>query len=138
MKTIALLLLLSVNAFAVTDREIVAAVLVAEAGCDGEVGLRCVMEVVNTRSFQRGLSHVQVVKQRKQFSVLNGVSPSALVAKSSQHRLWPVALWIASNPVTTRYTGGANHFESVHFKTPRWAHGRTEVAIVGQHRFFHL
>lgn len=135
MKSIILTLLLAANAFAVTDREIVAAVLVAEAGIDGERGLICVMEVVNTRSIERRLSHVAVVRQRKQFSVLNGVTPAALVAKSSKHRLWPVALRIAGSPVTTNYTRGATHFESVHFKVPSWGKSGTEVAIVGRHRF---
>lgn len=135
MKTIILLLLLASNAFAVTDREVVAAVLVAEAGIDGEKGLLCVYEVINTRAAIRKLSNVAVVRQRKQFSVLNGVTPAALVAKSSKHPLWPVALRIAGSPVTTNYTHGATHFESVHFKVPSWGKSGTEVATVGRHRF---
>jgi len=139
MKNIIILILaFASNALAVTDRELVAAVLVAEAGVDGQRGLLCVYEVIATRSVERGLSHGDVVRQRKQFSVLNGVTPSELVAKASQNRLWPVALRIASNPVGTNYTRGANHFESTAFRTPRWARGRTEVAIIGRHRFFHL
>lgn len=133
-----LLMVAPVAAATHTDTELVAAVLIGEAGIDREPGLIAVMEVVNTRATRAGCSHAAVVKKPKQFSCLNGVSTAKLVAESRKHPLWLAAMHIAGNPVTTSYTRGATHFESVHFPTPRWAHGRAVVAVVGRHKFYRL
>jgi len=133
---IILLLAASLSAKAYTEAELVAAVLVGEAGIDGRAGLCCVREVVATRSAQRGLTEAQVVTQRLQFSCLNGVKRADLVAKSRKHPLWAYALWLAENPVVTNYTKGATHFDSVHFRKPSWAAGLTPVAVVLHHRFY--
>ena len=138
MKAIAAAWLVFVCSTLASDTELVAAVLVSEAGIDREPGMIAVMEVVNTRATIRGSSHADVVRRPMQFSCLNGVKESDLIAKAKLHRMWGAAMLIASSPGTTHSTRGATHYESIHFKTPKWAKGKPVVAVVGRHKFYKL
>lgn len=128
--------------FAQNARELVAAVLVAEAGGEGTNGLSAVAEVIARRMALDGKTPSQVVRQPKQFSVLNGKTPAKLWAKSSGHPLYSYALWLAdvlaSQPEALPHaTGGADHFTRSDEK-PYWARGKRPVAVIGNHSFYRL
>lgn len=131
-----------VPASAQTARELVAAVLIAEAGGEGTNGLSGVAEVIRNRVVLEGRTPVQVVQRRRQFSVLNGVTPAKLWEKSARHPLYPYALHLsdllASRPdALPNATGGADHFTRSDEK-PYWAKGKRPVAVIKNHSFYRL
>lgn len=106
--------------------------LIAEAGGEKKIGMECVLEVIHTRAQQMRRTHYQVVTRPKQFSVLNGTTPQALVAKAKRHPHWTLALRLAINPVRTRWTNGANHYHEKSVN-PGWPN---RVVKVGKHLFY--
>lgn len=137
MKLIVLMFTL-VCAHAQTDAEVVAAVLIAEAGGEGTAGLVAVREVIQTRSAERRQSERAVVTARWQFSCLNGTTPASLVERARRHPRWNEALTLASAPSTSQSARGANHYHSRHIQPPAWAVGRAPDVRVGNHLFYHL
>jgi len=121
------------------SQEIVAAVLIAEAGGEGVQGMEAVYEIINNRSVRGKKSYEDVVTQPAQFSCLNGVTTDDLIAKSKQHPRWEQALQMVKSPPTTRYANGATHYYANWIKkTPKWAVGKTPVATLGKHLFFRI
>ena len=119
--------------------EVVAAVLVAEAGGERDAvrSMRAVREVIQTRAGQQRRSEVAVVTARLQFSCLNGTTPAQLVARARQHPRWPAALELARAPVPVASVGQADHYHALTVR-PVWASGQRPVAVVGNHAFFRL
>lgn len=122
-------------------QEVLAAVLLAEARGEGEIGMRAVAEVVRRRADTLGVSMLAVLKPGA-FSSLNGTDRDALLRQFHRHRLFPKALNIArlayNRPEELGdLTRGANHF--THKKErPYWSAGHQPVAIIGNHAFYRL
>jgi len=143
MKLFVLIVLCCVCAQAQTwSDKVIAAVLVGEAGNQGERGLRAVAEVIRERSQQSGQTPLQVVRVRRAFSCFNGTTAEALVRKHSRSRSYPVALSIAkqisSDPAGLgNQTKGATHFTRKD-ENPFWARGHKPVVVIGDHAFYRL
>lgn len=118
-----------------TNALITAACLILEAGGEGTKGMESVLEVVHTRA--QALTLGAVVLQRKQFSAFNGISWQEAVARARRHARWDEALKLASEPVKTDWTRGADHYCTTRI-SPYWAKGRTPVAVIGNHKFYRL
>ncbi len=124
------------------EEKAVAAVIVAEAGNQGERGMTAVGEVIHQRKKESGISILEVLKKRRAFSCLNETTLDALVRKFEGTEEFMVALRIAEK-VCRRpeqlpgITHRANHFTRTDEK-PYWARGKIPVAVIGQHSFYRL
>jgi spore germination cell wall hydrolase CwlJ-like protein len=125
------------------DERLVAAVLMAEARGEGNVGMTAVGEVIANRARKRQKHPGVVVQEAYQFSPLNRTKPHELVSRYEKMPLYRQALRIANTVIQTPaklpgLTAGADHFDDLRAPTPRWARGRRPVAVVGGHRFWLL
>ncbi|MBI1853559.1 MAG: cell wall hydrolase [Planctomycetes bacterium] len=124
------------------EQEAIAAVLIAEAGGEGRVGMEAVAEVILNRSIAARISLFDVVTKPKQFSCLNRTTIERLIDKSKCHSRFADALEIvrqmAFHPDDfPRRTRGADHF-SRKDEQPWWARGRIPIAVIGNHAFYRL
>lgn len=119
--------------------EVVAAVLVAEAGGERDAArsMKAVREVIQMRAYEQKRTEVAIATAPKQFSCLNRITPARLVAISRQHPRWTEAVRLASAPVKQATVWHATHYHSVTVR-PSWAAGQRPVAIVGSHAFYRL
>jgi N-acetylmuramoyl-L-alanine amidase len=122
-------------------QEVLAAVLLAEARGEGEVGMRAVAEVVRRRADAKGVSMLSVLKPGA-FSSLNGTDRDALLRRFHGHALFPKALAIAriayNRPEALGdLTRGANHFTHKR-ERPYWSAGLQPVVVIGNHAFYRL
>ena len=129
------------------ERKLVAAVIIAEAGGEGRIGMKAVYEVIWTRGVDRKRSLSAVVTRRKQFSCLNRTTPAALVRRMSQHSQYE---WVHDTllkfPPLTMHTvpahllelapNRANHYHAANVR-PYWAKGQRSRTI-GNHKFYKL
>lgn len=138
-----LLVLLAARAFGQSyEEKVVAAVLMGEAWNQGEKGMLAVAEVISQRVRLMERTPLQVVTMRKQFSCLNGTTPSKLYNRFARYADFDTALRIAQRvcqqPETlTRMTNRATNFTRKEEK-PYWARGRKPVAVIGDHAFYRL
>ena len=118
------------------EDQLVAAVLVAEAGGEGYQGLRAVHETICNRAKAKGWSRQRVVLQPKQYSCLNKCDPDRLIAICKHHKAWNGALKVAmSKP--GNITKGATHYDNVgRWGKPEWAKEMKEVATIKHHVFY--
>ena len=122
-----------------SGNELCAAVLIAEAGGEGRIGMQAGWEVIHRRSINRRISHAAVVKQQWQFSCLNRTSSSSLIRKAKRHRRWSEAVAIAAAKPRTSYTKQADHYHAASMsKRPYWIKGQKPTACVGGHLFYKL
>lgn len=130
-----LCLAFAIKAVAQTHQEVVAAVLISEAGGEGLRGMQAVLEVVHTRARQTGLNLYLTVVAPFQFSCLNQTSPKSLVKKSQNHPLWAEALRLARvRNVKTNLTRGANHYHEITID-PGWP-AQSRTTRIGRHIFY--
>jgi N-acetylmuramoyl-L-alanine amidase len=133
---------ISVSSSAATyGQEVLAAVLLAEARGEGEVGMRAVAEVVRQRADANGVSMLLVLRPGA-FSSLNGTDRDALLRKFHRHKLFPLALEIARTAYNRpeamgNLTRGANHFTHKR-ERPYWSVGHRPVVTIGNHAFYRL
>lgn len=135
------LVLAQANAPEGFDRELVAAVILAESGGHGRKGMEAVYEVIHARASVRKTTCVVEVMRRKQFSCLNRTSPKALTQKMKHHSEWEwvhdkLLKWI---PITS-HTGTnpfnrCRHYHSTSV-TPSWAKGKKPHATFGGHKWY--
>lgn len=131
--------LLSVSA-ATYGQQVVAGVLMGEAEGEGIKGMYAVAEVIRKRADLKGLSPLAIVKEPRQFSCLNKLTPPQLIRKHWRKKLWKQAVFIAqilyNQPQKmTNYTKGATHYATF---TPTWAKDRKPTVIIGRHIFWDL
>ena len=123
-------------------QRIVAAVLMAEAWGEGEVGMTAVAEVIRTRANESKISPLAVVTSYKQFSCLNSSNADQLYSRFARLRDYRTALAISRKlynqpEALPGYSKGANHFtRSV--EKPAWAQGQHPVVVIGNHAFYRL
>jgi spore germination cell wall hydrolase CwlJ-like protein len=118
----------------------VAALLVAEAGCDKQPGMLGVAEVIRNRARTKGKTPIAIIKQPGVFSSLNDTDLGSLIHKNQDHPQFTAALRIAnvllqrpeSLPNTTR---NATHFDNVR-NAPYWTHAAKVTVTIGNHRFY--
>jgi len=138
MKTLLLYLFLTTSVYAYEEKELVAAVLIAEAGGEGRKGMEAVNEVIVERSTARKQSLAHIVTAKWQFSCLNKRTPDELIAIAKKRANWNEALDVVKKPLT-KHTAHANHYFATWMKSPpHWAEGRKPVATIGQHAFYRL
>lgn len=121
-------------------QQVVAAVIMGEAEGEGELGMLAVAEVIRTRADRRKLSPLAIVKQRKQFSCLNKVSPQQLIRMHWRKKEWKQALRISrlmyNEPEKLPgITKGSTHYANF---VPYWAKGKKPVVKIGKHYFWNL
>ena len=128
---------IGVTSLNAAEHEAVAAVLVMEAGGEGEKGLRAVMEVIQNRARERHDTRFDVIRAKKQFEVLNARTVKDLIDEAKQHKLWKMALTIALQGTQTNLTHGADHYHERTI-TPYWADPTKRTGMVGKHVFYRL
>lgn len=134
MKLLSLFFLLALNCFAVSDRDVIATTLIAEAGGERVSGaMEAVYEVIVTRSQQRGISERAVVLQPKQFSCWNGKTVQEVVNKARRHPRYTEALNIVGTHTT--FSMGANHYHA-DYVNPHWARYMKKTTKIGRHIFY--
>jgi hypothetical protein len=120
-----------------TTNLVAAAMLIAEAGGEGRIGMEAVWEVAWQRSVERRQTIEAVCLARYQFSCFNGVTAAQVIATARRHPRWSMALEIVAAPPRTKHTQGANHYCTL--KTfPYWAKGRTPSAVIRNHKFYRI
>lgn len=130
------------------QEKVVAAVLMAEAWCQGEKGMTAVGEVIATRAQWRHITPLRVVTAQNKksgihaFACLNGTTPDRLVSRYQKQEDFALALSIARSVVRAPdqlpgVARGADHFTRKEEK-PYWARGHRPVAIIGDHAFYRL
>lgn len=116
--------------------ELIASVLVAEAGGEGIKGMQAVFEVIQTRSKERKVSRFQVVTQKYQFSCYNAYwkNPIGFINKWKSHSRYQSALLIVKS-YKGNLTKGSNHYV-VKTINPEWSRGIKPLVVIGNHKFF--
>lgn len=121
-------------------QQIVAAVLMAEARGEGEIGITAVAEVIRNRAEKAGKSPLQIVLKPGEFSCLNDTTPTALHLKFYRMKLYPTALRIAKACYNTpeqlpNLAQGATFF---HYRkiSPPWLCDVRSVTNIGNHIFY--
>lgn len=132
---------------------VIAAVIILEAGGEGVNGMKAVAEVIYNRAVAvQGLAakkgkavgildaQYAVVTAKKQFSCLNDMTPSQAIAKTSQHSSWIFAERIVldtKKSAVSNLTSGANHY--CRFDCfPKWRDDNKMTVRIGAHVFFKL
>jgi N-acetylmuramoyl-L-alanine amidase len=125
----------------ISDVDLIASVILLEAGGEGPIGMHAVANVICNRSIQRAITHREVVLQKMQFSCMNRRSP--VQAKADAERLFTedrvryarrlAALALENRIIDT--TDGATHYHRVGFP-PKWAAKLTLTGRYGNHLFY--
>ena len=123
-------------------QQIVAAVLMAEAQSEGEIGMTAVAEVIRNRAEKASKSPLQIVLQQGQFSCLNDSTPEALHRKFYRMKTYPMALRIARTCYNTpeqlpNVARGATFFHHTQ-NSPPWLGDVRPVTTIGNHTFYVL
>lgn len=131
-----LLSLMATQASAYNQIELVAAVLVLEAGAEKDIrAMPSVMEVIHNRAVKKKKSYSAIVLEKYQFSCLNGISPQKAIDKAKRHARFDEALAIV-NGARTNYTKGATHYFADYIVTPSWAKKMVRLIKIDKHIFF--
>ena len=125
------------------ESQVVAAVIIGEAGGEGEVGMLAVAGVIKNRMGQ-SRSAYEVVTRPFQFAaysnpVLKKEMPiEDFVAKAALHSRWPYAMLLAekiSESSIVDITEGATHFHTAS-TSPYWSKIFQFKVQIGNHKFY--
>ena len=128
-----LILALSFGAKAQTAQELIASVVILEAGGEGKQGMQAVYEVINNRAKDGNL--VKIVLAKKQFSCMNSLAPDQAFAKAKKHINFNYALSLASKSPETCLTHGSIFYYSDSIKPPVWAKNMKQAIKINHHIF---
>ena len=120
------------SAAGLSDREVVASVLIAEAGGEGTNAMQGVMEVIQNRAAARHKAFLEVVSVPKHFSSFTGEGSKAF-RNAKSHPRWAAA-YVLAGGTTNHLVGKADHFYSGK-KVPYWASGMKLVRQIGDLKF---
>lgn len=140
---LALLLLggvMKANGETLTQQEIVAITILAEARGEGKRGMYAVACVISKRMKERKKTGAQVCLQPWQFSCWNKNDPQRPhLRKLLRHELAPYAMKLAKNidNLQLKFVEFANHYHTKRV-SPYWSKGKRPVATIGNHVFFKL
>jgi spore germination cell wall hydrolase CwlJ-like protein len=139
MKTILLSFLFAIGLQAkqpeLTTITLAAAVLVAEAGGEGPLGLAAVWNVIETRVKERQQPLAYVLTDNLQFSCLNSTTPQQLLNRAVKHPAWAQAVYTVYG-YGPRLNMGANHYHARMIKKPYWTIGQRPIFEIGNHLFY--
>lgn len=119
---------------------IVAAVLLLEAGSEGPEGMNAVHTVILNRAALTHKTEKEIVLSPFQFSCCNGPSPGEILLLAFNEKKWPLLLQqqaqaIAQSKVRTARISECLFYCNVRCK-PKWIKEKTFVSQIGQHRFY--
>lgn len=130
------------------DRDIVAALLIGEAGGEKDyvAGMGAVMNVIVNRAKNNPAKFVAVVTQPQQFSAFNNIKTSAdmdkAIAKAKLHPNFKTARSLvdsAARKSLPSVVGPSTHYYAnlgaQKIAAPRWSKKGTPTAQVGSHKF---
>jgi N-acetylmuramoyl-L-alanine amidase len=126
-----------------SQNQVVAAVIVAEAGGEGEVGMRAVASVINNRARESGQSAHYVVTRPHQFDgywrhVKAKMRVEDFVINMANHPRWAYAMLLARHidaGTMPDYVNGAKFFHNQSL-TPYWAKRFRYSGKIGNHLFY--
>jgi len=134
-----LLLLLTSQLYALTDREIIASTISMEARGEGDLGMLAVADVIVVRGNLNHQTAVQVCLAPHQFSCWLVPVPIDRLSKESES--WAECLSLADailNHVPIKnVTGSATHYCTASV-SPSWADPTKITARIGHHVFYRL
>lgn len=124
--------------------EVVAAVLILEAGGEPLGGMEAVYEVIKNRAKSKNKSEYEIVKEKYQFSCFNKKSDEEIIIAAKYdllkfpQKIWNKAILLVENKPETNITKGANHYHTKNIKPPYWAKGKTPIKKIGNHIFYKI
>lgn len=136
-----------------TKCDLIAAVIILEAGGEGENGMRAVSEVIHNRAIATQKKQLKqgkyidvvdaqyaVIVAKKQFSCLNEVSAAQAITKARKHKHFSFAEKLVFDTMAedvSNLTKGANHY--CRFDCfPKWRDDKKMTVRIGDHVFFKL
>lgn len=135
---VSLSFLFPVSSSAASELDVIASVIVLEAGGEGREGMKAVACVIQNRARARSKSPYQIVTEPKQFSCLNGKTPSQVVCLAQCSPSWPYALRLAAIVLYGEIddiTHGADHYHAKSMR-PYWAKSMGRTVVIGNHVFY--
>jgi len=136
-KSVAFFLLMMTN---VCCADVVACVLIMEAGGEKDPGMQAVLNVIKNRSKDGNLK--EVVLKPYQFSCLNkhtvdGKPLGPIIKKAKQHPKWEKAKRLVSlHKDLPDVTKGADHYHADYIDPPYWADDMERTVKIGRHIFY--
>ena len=121
-----------------TQRDLLIATIVLEAGGEGYHGMVAVANVIDNRAKKSHTSHYKVVRKPMQFSALNGRTNHEVICLAKGHKLWNVAADIVDQMLAgelTDITSGADHYHAIRI-TPKWSYKMTQTCTIKHHKFY--
>lgn len=127
-----------------TEKDIITACLIGEAGGEGAGGMQAVMNVIANRAHGDPHKFAQECLKPYQFSMFNDatvkktVKLGDIVAKARKHPKWNEALALVKQAATKKLedvTGGATHYHTPAVN-PSWNTQLQQVATIGNHLFY--
>lgn len=125
-----------------SEVEIVAITILAEARGEGESGMYAVGCVIQQRKNNSNISATDVCLKRKQFSCWNKNDPQysnieklLLTPQAKYAKL--IAEAVIDDGLDLTYTGNATHYHSRNIY-PYWANKEKQTAKIGNHIFYKL
>ncbi len=128
----------------VTEKQVVAAVIVREAGGEGVIGMKAVASVIENRARVQRKSPYEIVMARYQFSCLNSVTIhhadiDNFVSNSSNHPAFNAAMNLSEkvrNNTLKDVTGGATYYHEQSIEQPAWVVNLKFTKKIGNHLFY--
>lgn len=135
MKLLCCIAALAASLYACKAQEAVAAVLILEAGGEGQRGMQAVLNVIDNRARATHASRVTVIAKPKQFSCLNNRSLTSAIRLAKKHPQWDAAVRLVSARSVPDITGGALFYHEKRI-SPNWASSKRLTVAVGGHLFY--
>lgn len=131
----AVLILMGNFAFAISQKDVVAATLWHEARGEGKVGIDAVASVIYNRSAKSGRTLQGECLRPKQFSCWNGKVPS--VPANAKGKVWDYCQKVAKSLCDGSFvpTVSATHYYNPKLCNPSWARVMKNSTVIGNHRF---
>jgi len=123
----------------VSEKELAASILIAEAGGEGIVGMKAVYEVIRNRMDCKNASLYRIITERNAFSCFNRYrqNPQRFINIHKKHKLYTNALWIINNYKSNTLVKNSNYYHEKRLN-PNWSKGEKPVSKIGNHLFFCL
>ena len=122
-----------------SQQELLAGLLLGEAGGESREGMVAVYQVLLNRAALLQKHPILVAKESKQFSILNNQTIEELTQKMKSHGKWNLAMDILESPGGgKRIVGDSTHYYNAKKAQPNWGRGSNcwvEFGEIGNHIF---